>query len=200
MTTIYFIRHSEVLKYNNVHNSDSFQLQNEKWILTKNGETIAEEKSKLEELQNLDIVYSSNYVRAIGTAKYFSPDKINIDERFGERKFGINSWDELPTNFGERQFNDFDYKIENGESLNDVIKREEEALNDILKNYKEKKILIVGHSTALAALFSKWCKISYDGPYIYNDKEFFDGKWNHCETFKLEFDNDNNLISIMNIK
>ena len=200
MTTIYFIRHSEVLKYNNVHNSDSFQLQNEKWILTKNGETIAEEKSKLEELQNLDIVYSSNYVRAIGTAKYFSPDKINIDERFGERKFGINSWDELPTDFGERQFNDFDYKIENGESLNDVIKREEEALNDILNNYKEKKILIVGHSTALAALFSKWCKISYDGPYIYNDKEFFDGKWNHCETFKLEFDNDNNLISIMNIK
>ena len=200
MTTIYFIRHSEVLKYNNVHNSDSFQLQNEKWILTKNGETIAEEKSKLEELQNLDIVYSSNYVRAIGTAKYFSPDKINIDERFGERKFGINSWDELPTNFGERQFNDFDYKIENGESLNDVIKREEEALNDILNNYKEKKILIVGHSTALAALFSKWCKISYDGPYTYNDKEFFDGKWNHCEAFKLEFDNDDNLISIMNIK
>ena len=200
MATIYFIRHSEVLKYNNVHNSDSFQLQNEKWILTKNGETIAEEKSKLEELQNLDIVYSSNYVRAIGTAKYFSPDKINIDERFGERKFGINSWDELPTDFGERQFNDFDYKIENGESLNDVIKREEEALNDILNNYKEKKILIVGHSTALAALFSKWCKISYDGPYIYNDKEFFDGKWNHCEAFKLEFDNNNNLISIMNIK
>ena len=200
MTTIYFIRHSEALKYNNVNNSDSLQLQNEKWILTENGENIAKEKSKLEELKNFDIVFSSNYVRAIGTAKYFTSDKINIDERYGERKFGINSWDELPTDFGERQFADFNYKIVNGESINEVIKREEEALNDILNNYKEKKILIVGHSTALAALFSKWCKINYDGPYTYNDKEFFDGKWNYCETFKLEFDDNKNLISINNVK
>ena len=199
MTTIYFIRHSETLKYINLNNSDSLQLQNEKWILTKAGEEIANEKSRLEELQNFDIVFSSNYVRAIGTAKYFTSDKINIDERFGERKFGINSWDELPTDFGERQFNNFNYKIGNGESINDVIKREEDALNDILNNYKEKKILVIGHSTALAALFSKWCKINYDGPYTYNEKEFFDGKWNYCETFKLEFDN-NNLVSISNIR
>ena len=114
MTTIYFIRHSETLKYINLNNSDSLQLQNEKWILTKAGEEIANEKSRLEELQNFDIVFSSNYVRAIGTAKYFTSDKINIDERFGERKFGINSWDELPTDFGERQFNNFNYKIGNG--------------------------------------------------------------------------------------
>ena len=91
MTIIYFMKHSEALKYNNVSNNDSLQLQNEKWILTNNGEKIAKEKSKLDELQNFDIVFSSNYVRAIGTAKYFTTDKINIDERFGERKFGINN-------------------------------------------------------------------------------------------------------------
>lgn len=193
MTIIYFMKHSEVLKYNNVSNNDSLQLQNEKWILTNNGEEIAKEKSKLDELQNFDIVFSSNYVRAIGTAKYFTTDKINIDERFGERKFGINNWDELPNDFEEKQFNDFNYKIGNGESINEVIKREEEALNDILNNYKGKKILIIGHSTALAALFSKWCKIGY------NDNDFFDGKWNYCETFRLEFD-DNKLISIKNIR
>ena len=200
MTTIYFVRHSEALKYNNVNNSDSLQLQNEKWPLTEKGESIAKEKSKLEKLQSFDIVFSSNYVRAIGTAKYFASNKVNIDERFGERKFGIDNWDELPTDFGEKQFNDFNYKIGNGESINEVIKREEEALNDILNNYKEKIVLIIGHSTALAALLSKWCKINYDGPYTYNDKEFFDGKWNYCETFKLEFDNDKNLVSIINIK
>lgn len=200
MTTIYFIRHSETLKYNNVNNNDSLQLQNEKWVLTKNGEEIAKEKSKLEELKNIDVVFSSNYVRAIGTAKYFALDKINIDERFGERKFGINSWDELPADFEVRQLNDFNYKIGNGESLKDVLKREEEALNDILKNYKDKKIVIVGHSTALAVLFSKWCKINYDGPYTYSDQEFFDGKWNPCETFKLVFDENNHLISINHLK
>jgi 2,3-bisphosphoglycerate-dependent phosphoglycerate mutase len=194
------MRHSESLKYNNVNNSDSLQIQNEKWPLSENGEDIAKEKSKDSNLCNFDVVISSNYVRAISTAKYFTKDKINIDERFGERKFGIDNWNELPTDFGERQFNDFNYKIRSGESLNDVIKREEEALSDILNNYKEKKILIVGHSTALAALFSKWCKINYDGPYTYNDKVFFDGKWNYCETFKLEFDDNNCLISIKNIK
>ena len=200
MATIYFMRHSEALKYNNINNSDSLQIQNEKWPLTEKGENIAKEKSRIEELQNFDIVYSSNYVRAISTAKYFTLDKINIDERFGERKFGINSWDELPVDFGERQFNDFNYKIGNGESINDVIKREEEALINVLNNNKDKKILIVGHSTALAALFSKWCKIDYTGAYKINDKEFFDGKWNYCETFRLIFDNDNNLVSIMNIR
>ena len=200
MATIYFMRHSEALKYNNINNSDSLQIQNEKWPLTEKGENIAKEKSRIEELQNFDIVYSSNYVRAISTAKYFTLDKINIDERFGERKFGINSWDELPADFGERQFNDFNYKIGNGESMNDVVKREEEALINVLNNNKDKKILIVGHSTALAALFSKWCKIDYTGAYKFNDKEFFDGKWNYCETFRLIFDNDNNLVSIMNIR
>lgn len=200
MAKIYFMRHSEALKYNNINNSDSLQIQNEKWPLTEKGENIAKEKSRIEELQNFDIVYSSNYVRAISTAKYFTLDKINIDERFGERKFGINSWDELPVGFGERQFNDFNYKIGNGESINDVIKREEEALINVLNNNKDKKILIVGHSTALAALFSKWCKIDYTGAYKFNDKEFFDGKWNYCETFRLIFDNDNNLVSIMNIR
>ena len=200
MAKIYFMRHSETLKYNNINNSDSLQIQNEKWPLTEKGENIAKEKSRIEELQNFDIVYSSNYVRAISTAKYFTLDKINIDERFGERKFGINSWDELPVGFEERQFNDFNYKIGNGESINDVIKREEEALINVLNNNKDKKILIVGHSTALAALFSKWCKINYVGAYKFNDKEFFDGKWNYCETFRLIFDNDNNLVSIMNIR
>ena len=41
MTTIYFMRHSETLTSTNVYNNDSFQLQNEKWVLTKNGEEIA---------------------------------------------------------------------------------------------------------------------------------------------------------------
>ena len=200
MTTIYFMRHSEVLKYNNIFNHDSLQLQNEKWILTKNGEKLAREKSKLDELKNFDIVFSSNYVRAIETAKYFSDDIINIDERFGERKFGINSWEELPNDFEKRQFNDLNYKFKNGESIKEVIKREEEALNDILTNHKGEKILIVGHSTALAALFSKWCTINFNGPYKYGNIEIFDGKWNYCETFKLQFDDNNHLIKIENIR
>ena len=80
MTTIYFMRHSKAIKPNNINNNDSLQLQNEKWILSKEGEEIAKEKSELEELNYFDIVFSSNYARAIGTAKYFA-NTINIDEK-----------------------------------------------------------------------------------------------------------------------
>ena len=200
MTTIYFMRHSEALKSENINNSDSLQLQNEKWPLTINGEQITKEKSEITELKNFDSVYASNYVRAISTAKYFTNNEVKIVESFGERKFGINDWNELPSDFGKRQFEDFDYKLENGESINEVILREEKALLDILRKHQGEKILIVGHSTALTSLFSKWCEIKYMGPCKYKGVEFFDGKWNYCETFKLEFDDNDQLISIKNIR
>ena len=199
MTTIYFMRHSEALKPINIENNDSLQLQNEKWILTSNGENIAKKISETEELKDFDMVFSSNYVRAICTAKYFTNNKIHIVESFGERKFGINSWDEMPVDFEKKQWADFDYQVGNGESLNKVKERELNALAEILTKHKNKKILIVGHSTALATLFSNWCDIDYSG-YKYNGEIFFNGKWNYCETFKLVFDDENNLKSIKNLK
>ena len=194
------MRHAEPLKPVNINNHDSLQIQNEKWGLTVNGEILAQKMSFIKEFSNFDIVISSNYVRAISTAKYFTKDKLLIDESFGERKFGINNWDELPKDFGKKQFADFNYKLPNGESINEVIEREYKSLINILNKYPDKKILIVGHSTALASLFSKWCEIDYKGVYKFNDKKFFEGRWNYCETFKLEFDESNNLISIENIK
>ena len=199
MKTIYFMRHSEPLKVVNINNNDSLQIQNEKWGLTVNGEKLAEKKSQLNELTNFDMVISSNYVRAISTAKYFTKEKLFIDENFGERKFGINNWEELPKDFGKKQFEDFNYKLPNGESINEVIEREYNSLVNILNNYHNKKILIIGHATALASLFSKWCEIDYTGIYKFDGKQFFDGKWNYCETFKLEFDDNNDLISIETI-
>ena len=199
MKTIYVMRHSEPLKPISINNKDSLQIQNEKWGLTINGEKLAEKKSQLNELANFDMVISSNYVRAISTAKYFTKDKLFIDDNFGERKFGINNWDELPKDFGKKQFDDFDYKLPSGESINEVIEREYNSLINILNNYHDKKILIVGHSTALASLFSKWCEIGYTDGYKFNGKQFFDGKWSYCKTFKLEFDDNNDLISIETI-
>ena len=48
-------------------------------------------KSMKKELQDFDYVVSSNYIRAISTAKYFTNTIVHINEDFGERKFGINS-------------------------------------------------------------------------------------------------------------
>ncbi len=88
ITYIYLIRHSEQLRIQSNVKEDS-QIANEKIVLSINGEKKAEEISKLEELKNIDILWCSNYVRAISTAKYIALEnniEINIDENFNERK------------------------------------------------------------------------------------------------------------------
>ena len=72
-TTVYLIRHSvrfkssNIIKYNT--NQDNL-LKNEKIILSVEGEKRAEILSNEAELQNLDVVYTSNSVRTLQTAKY----------------------------------------------------------------------------------------------------------------------------------
>lgn len=90
LTHIYLIRHSEQLKIENkiIKNEES-QISNEKIILSVNGERKAQEISELKELSNIDVLCSSNYVRAISTAKYIAIQnniEINIDDNFNERK------------------------------------------------------------------------------------------------------------------
>lgn len=72
MTTIYLIRHSKTLKVNNTLNNDNLQIQNEKYCLSIEGEQIAKEKFNNEEFESIDVLYSSNYVRTIQTAKYLA--------------------------------------------------------------------------------------------------------------------------------
>ena len=98
-----------------------------------------------------------------------------------------------------KKFNDENYKVGNGESRKEVSDRIVKKVYEIIDNNKNKRILITGHSTAFAYLLSNWCDIKYDGPYTFNNKEFFDGKWNYCESFKLVFDDDNKLIDIRNL-
>lgn len=84
-TIIYLIRHSETLKIKGEDfSNDSSQIKNEKIPLSINGELLAQKLSDIEELKKIDVVISSNYVRAISTAKYIVDKnniEINIDER-----------------------------------------------------------------------------------------------------------------------
>ena len=87
---IFLIRHSEQLKLKGIKNFlEDSQISNEKIILSIDGENKAREISNLKELQNIDKLWSSNYVRAIATAKYIAQNnnmEINVDERLNERK------------------------------------------------------------------------------------------------------------------
>lgn len=206
MTTIYLIRHSKPMKVNNTFNSDSLQIQNEKLSLSIEGEQIAQNKLSKKEFDNINILYSSNYVRTIQTAKYLSIKndiEINVISDLGERRFGIDSWNELPENFERKQFLDENYKLNNGENQKEVRDRMYSVIMKILNEYPDKRITIVSHGTAISYLLKKWCKIDiFDNKlrYSFKNKIIFEGYFNYCETFKLEFDNENKLINIENLK
>ena len=111
MTTVYLVRHSEPFK---IHRGieeidDNLLFNNIKSPLSVNGEKLAEEKSMNDEFSNIDVIWSSDYVRCMSTAKWFAYRnnlKVNVSDKLGERKHGINSWDELPLDFEIHQFED----------------------------------------------------------------------------------------------
>lgn len=208
-TIVYVSRHSEPLR--NLlgdYNANEFeQIRNEKNILSVNGEEKAKLMSEKEELNNIDVLYSSHYVRAMSTAKYIAEKNninLNVDERLGERKFGISSMSLLPKDFFEKQIYDWDYKLENGESLNEVSLRMEAVFDEIINKNKEKNIAIISHGTALTCLLKNYCDIKFNEEtklveIYFNNKLILNGHWGAPELFKLTFE-DNNLIDIINIK
>ena len=198
--TIYFMRHSEVQKgIDHEFNNDSLQVINEKSILSCNGEKMAEKLSKLDELTDFDLVVSSSYVRAMATAKYFSNNnEFAVVDYFNERKHGVDSWDELPDGFEEKQFNDFNFKVKNGECLNEVRERMLNGLNLLLNHCDCEKILVVSHATCITAMLTTWCDIKYGESIKFKDKFIMNSGWNYLDCFKLEFD-ENELVDITNL-
>lgn len=206
MTKVYLIRHSKPINVNYYLDNENLQLQNEKKCLSVEGEQIAKERFEDKEFNDIDIVFSSNYVRAIQTAKYLADKnntEINVFSDLGERKFGISSWNELPEEFERKQFLEENYKIGNGESQKEVRERMLSALIQIINENKNRRIAIVSHATALSYLLKNWCNIEVVDDklrYSYKDKILLDGYFNYCETFKIDFDENNSIMDINNIK
>ena len=207
-TTIYLIRHSEKINpklLNNEDNKEYYQTRREKIVLSVNGERKAEALSKQNELQNLDIIFSSNYSRAIQTAKYFSESQnlvINIDGRFNERKVGI-----IPNDNGKMDFKQYyDENIRNpeGECRKEVADRMEDGFWNVVNNNQGKKIAIFTHAAAMSFLLMKWCKLNYINEdkkinLEFNNKVIFDKVFDAPEVFKLIIE-DNQIISIENLE
>ena len=206
MTTIYLIRHSKKYNKSNYLNINSKQeniLLEEKVILDVKGEKMSEEMSKREEFQNLDAIYSSNCVRALQTAKYFFESqniRPIIDDRFDERRVGIPNDKQYP-DWYFRQFKDKDFKTIGGESINDCFKRFDEALKEVVKNNKNKKVAIFTHGNAMVFYLIHYLdnyKVNAykDFEFIFNNKIIFEGKINFLDTFKLIIDDDYNIKEI----
>ena len=196
MTTLYLIRHSVRMKRDDIETYNTTEpriIKEEKIILSSEGEKRAEILSKEEELQNIDIVYTSNCVRTLQTAKYLMENqnlKANIDERLDERRVGKINEDEVPDWF-VRQYKDFDYKTLGGESMREVQHRFSEVIDEILEN-KNKRIAVFTHGYAITSYLLKYCKLLYVSEQRleieYNGKILYNRRLNAPEVFKLTFE------------
>ena len=74
-------------------------------------------------------------------------------DSFRERRVD-SCWIEDFTAFSKRQWSDFDYKLSDGECLNEVQNRNIAALNTVLETYQGKNIVIGSHGTALSTIIN----------------------------------------------
>ena len=204
MTIIYLIRHSQQLRDTGIMKIDeNDQITNEKIILSVEGEEKAKELSKLNELQNIDVIWSSNYVRAKQTAKYFAYKNnvsINIDSNFDERKLGRlvdlkKLMEKCEHSFTKEQLINNQLKNSDGESMQEVKKRMTYAIENILKTSEGKRIIIVSHGAAMKYYLMNYCQLNNEIELTYNNKIL---DFSSPSIIKLTFDRDK-LVDIKNI-
>lgn len=204
MTTIYLLRHSMADKNIDFRNlKESFENINRKFILSVEGEKKACLYSQIKELGNLNMVVSSNYTRAVATAKYMADRnkvKVIVDSSFDERKFGVDDKEKIPADFFKKQFLNHDYKLKHGESFDEVRSRALRGLAKVMKRNLGKNALIVTHSSTITFLLSKWCDVEYNGKYIirYKDNTVING-FTTPDLIELKFNDKNKLESIRRV-
>lgn len=151
MTTVYFVRHAEP-NYDN-HSDQEREL-------TEKG--LEDRKLVTQYLldKNIDVVISSPFKRAFDTVKPFAEGinlEIEIIENFKERKVDSVWVDDFKA-FSQKQWNDFSYKLTDGEALGEVQGRNIEALFGVIEKYKNKNIVIGSHGTALSTVINYFNK------------------------------------------
>ena len=151
MNRVYFVRHAK----------PDFSIHDDLTRpLTQEGLKDSKKVAEYFRDKNVSKIYSSPYKRSIDTIKevsnIFKLD-IEIVEDFRERKIS-NDWIEDFTSFTQNQWNDFEYKLNNGETLNEVQCRNIRELHRILMENNEQNIIIGTHGTALSTIINYYDK------------------------------------------
>lgn len=145
MTTIYFIRHAEP---NYANHNDAQRELSEKRLRDRRLVT------EFLEDKGIDAVLSSPYKRALDTVKDFADRHgllIETVPDFRERKVD-SGWIEDFDAFCRRQWEDFSYKLSDGETLGQVQERNIGALKRVLEKYEGQNVAVGSHGTALSTI------------------------------------------------
>ena len=201
-TVIYLIRHGKTDKTKLVDGSG--ELTGHKEVdLDDSFIPKIEEFSEKMNFKDIKNVYSSKYVRARKTAEILSgKSDINIDDRLGERLGGIPNLDITPEEYYKMQFDNPDFCFPEGETVNQIIKRMDEAINDIVEKNRGEESIVVSHGAAITFYLRKWCNIEITNVekkirrFEYNGNVIHEGVVNFIQCFKLIFNDNNQVINI----
>lgn len=157
ITVVYFVRHAEP----NYENHDDMTRE-----LSAKGQKDRKLVTKFLMDKNIQIVLSSPYKRAVDTVREFAEKKeMNIDIIDGFRERKVDSlWIEDFNSFCKKQWEDFEYKLSDGECLKEVQDRNILALKNIVEKFKGKNIVVGSHGTALSTIVNY-----YDKKFGYSD-------------------------------
>ena len=204
LKTIYLIKHSgpfvDIKNYEDYENV-LWEDYNRNMILSAEGEKRAEGLCNIEELDNVDRIFTSNSVRAIATAKYLAEKnniKIELDKRIDERIFGVETLNDLPKDFNKLSFDDKNFKMENGESFNEVDSRFINFINDLLEQDSNKNVLVI-HGLILLSYLETICDFSFDGNVFdikYKNKVIIDGNPKSSSVYKITYNNNKEVIDV----
>lgn len=157
MTTVYFIRHAQ--SDSSIHDC----------ILRPLTEKGLRDRSLVTNFlldKNIDFAFSSPCKRAVDTIAEFTDKngmEIKIIDDFREHETISDNYcdaDYFP--FIQRYWENKSYKVAGDESIEELQKRNISALNKILKEYKDKNIIIATHGMALSSILNY-----YDETYKY---------------------------------
>ncbi len=156
---IYIVRHGET----DLNKEKKLMGQRMNNGLNSNGINQANEFAKDISEENFDVIFTSPLKRAYQTAQIIA-DKIKVPilerNEILERDFGSFSgktWEEMKIKSGldnvdfqkKDLIQEYDYRPHGGESVEDVKNRFLKFIDELRKNYSDKKILIIAHGGIL---------------------------------------------------
>ena len=159
MTEVYFVRHAEP----NYRNHDDRTRE-----LTEKGLRDRLLVTHYLKDKDIDMVVSSPFKRAVDTVADFADSAglpIELIEDFRERKIE-SVWIDDFNAFAMKQWDDFNYKLSDGESLQEVQDRNVSALKKLLRDHPGRHIAVGSHGTALSTIVNY-----YDPSYGYREFE-----------------------------
>jgi len=163
------------------------------------GEKNAKKISENKVFDSIEKIYSSFHSSALSTSKYLKEKhnlEIILNSNFNDCKVG-NLGNKNMKMVKGLQEHDFNYKLINGESLNDVGNRISYEINKLLND--NCNIAIFTHRRAILGFLLKFCSVGYnlDDSLIleFNDKQIYDDTDSEYDIYELIYEN-NELIDI----